>query len=158
MTRQPTPAAATDIRQHEPVAMTVERFQRLFNTLSAGQVSGLAEVYSEQVQFIDPFSTVEGLAELQTYFDKVYANVTACRFEFGDTLVSGDQACVEWTMHLQHPRLRRGRELAVQGISRLTIADGRVLYHRDYFDAGELLYENLPLLGSAVRLVRSFAS
>lgn len=158
MTRQPTPAAATDIRQHEPVAATVDRFQRLFNTLSAGQISGLAEVYSEQVRFADPFSTVEGLENLQAYFDKVYTNVTACRFEFGDTLVSGDQACVEWTMHLQHPRLRRGRELNVRGISRLTITEGRVCYHRDYFDAGELLYENLPLLGSAVRLVRSFAS
>ena len=44
------------------------------------------------------------------------------------------------------------------GISRLTIAEGRVLHHRDYFDAGELLYENLPLLGSAIRLVRNFAS
>ncbi|MFL1405179.1 nuclear transport factor 2 family protein [Marinobacter sp. M1N3S26] len=158
MTRHPSSAAATDIRQHESVAVTVERFQRLFNTLSAGRVTGLAEVYSEQVRFVDPFSSVEGLEELQAYLDKVYTNVTACRFEFDDTLVSGDQACIEWTMHLQHPRLRRGRELAVHGISRLTIAEGRVRYHRDYFDAGELLYENLPLLGSAVRLVRSFAS
>lgn len=156
MTRQPIPA--TDIRQNEPVTVTVERFQRLFNTLSAGQISGLDEVYSEHVRFVDPFSTVEGREQLQAHFDKVYTNVTSCRFEFGDTLVSGDHACVDWTMHLQHPRLRRGRELAVQGISRLTVTEGRVHYHRDYFDAGEMLYENLPLLGSAVRLVRSFVS
>ena len=158
MNRQPTPATATDIRWHESVTASVERFQRLFNTLCSGNVSGLEDVYSPGIRFSDPFGSVDGLNHLQHYFDKVYSNVTACRFQFGDVLISDNNACVEWVMHLRHPKLRRGRELTVHGISRLTISEGRVSYHRDYFDAGEMLYENLPVLGSAVRWVRSFAS
>ncbi|MFC4260441.1 nuclear transport factor 2 family protein [Marinobacter lacisalsi] len=158
MTTQPTFGTAINIHQNESVAGTVERFQRLFNTLCAGNMAGLGDVYSPHVRFMDPFEAIEGLDELRAYFDKVYSNVTACRFIFGNVLISDNNACIEWTMHLTHPRLRRGREVTVQGISRLTIAEGRVEFHRDYFDAGELLYENLPVLGSAIRLVRSFAS
>lgn len=158
MSRQPTSASTTDIRGHESVAATVERFQRLFNTLCSGHVTGLEDVYSASVCFSDPFGDVEGLDQLQHYFDKVYANVTDCRFQFGDVLISDNNACVEWVMHLRHPKLRRGRELTVHGISRLTVSGGRVSYHRDYFDAGEMLYENLPVLGSAIRWVRNFAA
>lgn len=158
MNTHPTSTSATDIREHESVAATVERFQRLFNILCSGNVTGLDDVYSADVRFSDPFGTINGLNDLQHYFDKVYTNVTACRFQFGDVLISDNNACVEWIMHLRHPKLRRGRELTVHGISRLTVSEGRVSYHRDYFDAGEMLYENLPVLGSAIRWVRSFTS
>ena len=158
MSKQTTSATATDIHQNESVAGTVARFQRLFNNLSAGNISGLEEVYNTRVHFADPFGAVDGLPELQAYFDKVYTNVKACRFRFGDVLISGNNVSIEWTMHLSHPRLRRGREVTVQGISRLVVAEGRVSNHRDYFDAGEMLYENLPVLGPAVRWVRKFAS
>ncbi|MBW6508769.1 MAG: hypothetical protein K0A94_04400, partial [Desulfuromonadales bacterium] len=65
-----------------------------------------------------------------------------------------------WVMHLRHPRLNRGAEVEVPGISYLHIAaDGRVDEHRDYFDLGALLYERLPLLGPLVRAVkRRFAA
>lgn len=154
----PTPEPATDIYRNESVAGTVERFQRLFNTLSAGNVAGMAEVYSPDIRFTDPFGTVDGLDYLQAHFEKIYANVRSCRFDFSDVLLDGDRACLVWVMYLQHPRLRRGREVTVHGMSHLTIAGGRVRTHRDYFDAGEMLYENLPVFGSFVRRIRRHAS
>lgn len=154
----PPTATATDIYRNETVSGTVERFQRLFNALSAGNVAGLDDVYSPCVRFSDPFGNVEGLDQLQRYFDKVYANVRSCHFEFHEVLISGNDACLTWVMHLRHPRLRRGQEVTVHGLSRLTIVEGRVQFHRDYFDAGELLYENLPVLGALIRRIRNHAS
>lgn len=158
ITNTPTPAPATDIYRNESVAGTVERFQRLFNTLAAGNVTGMAEVYSADIRFTDPFGAIDGLDHLQAHFEKIYANVRSCRFDFTDAVLSGDRACLVWVMYLQHPRLRRGREVTVHGMSHLTIAGGRVGFHRDYFDAGELLYENLPVLGTLVRRIRNHAS
>lgn len=151
-------ATTTDIHSNEAVSATVERFQRLFNTLSAGNVSGLAEVYSEDVCFSDPFGSVSGRRELQAYFEKVYTNVRSCRFDFAEVIVNGDQACLSWVMHLQHPKLRRGREITVHGMTHLKVRDGRVQFHRDYFDGAELLYGNLPMLGGAIRWIRNYAS
>ncbi|SET26814.1 MULTISPECIES: nuclear transport factor 2 family protein [Marinobacter] len=158
MTIQGTTATATDIHQNETASATVERFQRLFNTLSSGNVTGLAEVYSTDIRFTDPFGTVTGREELQAYFEKVYTNVRSCRFSFAEVIISRDHACLAWVMHLEHPKLRRGREITVHGMTHLTIEAGRVNYHRDYFDGAELLYGNLPLLGGAIRWIRNYAS
>jgi len=43
----------------------------------------------------------------------------------------------------------------VRGSSHLKLAaDGRIAWHRDYWDAAEELYEKLPVLGSLMRWLR----
>ena len=37
-------------------------------------------------------------------------------------------------------------------------ADGRVVYHRDYWDAAEELYEKLPVLGPLMRWLKRQAA
>jgi hypothetical protein len=32
--------------------------------------------------------------------------------------------------------------------------DGRIAYHRDYWDTGEELYAKLPVIGIAIRFLR----
>ena len=49
----------------------------------------------------------------------------------------------------RHPRLARGAPIRVEGCSYLQWRD-KVHLHRDYFDAGALLYEHLPLLGGTI--------
>jgi len=36
----------------------------------------------------------------------------------------------------------------------LALAAGKVARHRDYCDAGEEVYEKIPVLGAVIRLVR----
>ena len=52
-------------------------------------------------------------------------------------------------MHTSHPRLAGGQLIEVEGCSFLLWRD-RVYRHRDYFDAGALLYEHLPVLGRVI--------
>lgn len=139
------------------VPATLDEFMRLFNELDKGNLNRLPEVYSEDIQFQDPLGSVSGLDQLTQYFAGAYANAISCRFEFSEPVVSGDWAAVPWLMYLRHKRIRRGQEISVDGISRLQIRDGKVCYHRDYFDAGQLLYENLPLVGRIIRLVKGYA-
>ncbi|MDX1634364.1 MAG: nuclear transport factor 2 family protein [Marinobacter sp.] len=153
----------TQTQQVKPVANPAEppvvaRFRDLFNGMSSGNLGELARVYSDRIRFTDPFKTVHGLDELMGYFEGAYANVIDCRFEFGDTLVDGDQVCLTWVMKLRHKRIRRGELIEVDGISRLELKEDLITLHRDYFDAGQLLYENLPVLGSAVRWLRRYAA
>lgn len=142
-----------------PVAgPVIDRFRDLFNRMSARDLGDLGRVYSNRIEFTDPFRTVQGLDELREYFEGAYANVIECGFDFGDTIVNGPDACLTWQMKLRHRRIRRGELIRVDGISRLRIENDRIILHRDYFDAGQLLYENLPVLGSAVRWLRRNAA
>lgn len=133
----------------------LEAFCAFFNKLDKSCTKELHEFYTPDVLFIDPLHRIEGADALERYFSALYENVTACQFRFHDRLAAGQQAFVTWTMHLSHPRLDGGRAIEVEGCSQLTFsADGRVSRHRDYFDAAAMLYERLPLLGGAIRLVK----
>ncbi|QTF92487.1 nuclear transport factor 2 family protein [Halomonas sp. BM-2019] len=133
----------------------LEAFYAFFNKLDKNCTKDVYRFYTPDVLFIDPLHRIEGARALEAYFRTLYENVTACRFDFHERQSSGDQAFVTWTLRLTHPRLDGGREIEVEGCSHLAFAeDGRVARHRDYFDAGALLYERLPLLGGAIRLVK----
>lgn len=136
----------------------VERFRALFNSIDPKDLPDLGTVYHPEVHFQDPFTEVDGLDALSRYFRSAYCNVLHCRFEFGPAFGTGTQQALPWTMNLRHKKLAGGQLVRVQGISHITVMDDRVVFHRDYFDAGQLLYENVPLLGPAVRLLRRYAA
>lgn len=139
-------------------APCLDRFKALFNQMSAHQLGEVDSVYGHDVIFTDPFVSVHGLDELSDYFTGAYANVISCSFAFDEAIHGDHSVCLPWTMTLRHKRIRRGQPVQVEGISRLRIVDDKVVLHRDYFDAGQLLYENVPVLGTAVRWLRKYAA
>ncbi|MBC7184448.1 MAG: nuclear transport factor 2 family protein [Marinobacter sp.] len=153
-----TTASVIEVGTRNPaVPATLDQFRALFNQLDKGNLNKLSGVYSEHIRFQDPLTTVVGLDNLTHYFAEAYANVISCHFEFGEAVVQGEFAALPWVMHLRHKRIRKGREVQVQGISHLEIRNGMVCYHRDYFDAGEMLYENLPVVGRVIRWIKDQA-
>jgi limonene-1,2-epoxide hydrolase len=143
--------------QYAATPHVVNRFRELFNTLDKGNLNKLAGVYAEHIHFKDPLSEVRGLDELTRYFAGSYQNVIASHFVFGREVVDEGTVTLPWTMYLRHKRINGGREIQVEGISHLHIDCGKVNYHRDYFDAGQMLYENLPLLGGIIRKIKEHA-
>jgi hypothetical protein len=146
-------ASATTIRR-DP-SEVVSAFQRLYQSLGPGAVAfePLAEVYRNDLLFEDPFHRIEGLDALHEYFDALYRNVRSIRFVFHQHWMTADDAMLTWTMHLAHPRLNGGKPIAVEGCSMIRF-DHRIFYHRDYFDGGQLLYENVPILGKVIRKLK----
>lgn len=140
--------------------MALERFLRTYQQLNRDNLELLNQIYCENVRFCDPAHSINGLTNLRGYFAQLYAHVTSITFAFDPPHACGAQVFVQWRMRLCHPRLQGGKEIEVPGISCLHFADdGRVDEHRDYFDLGILLYEQLPLVGSLVRAIkRRFAA
>ncbi|KPQ18810.1 MULTISPECIES: nuclear transport factor 2 family protein [unclassified Halomonas] len=133
----------------------LENFCAFFNKLDNTCTEKLYEVYTEDIVFSDPLHRIEGQRALQRYFAAMYENVEHCQFVYHTRQRQGSQAFVTWTMTFAHSRLAGGRPIEVDGCSALTFADdGRVSLHRDYFDAGAMLYEHLPLMGRVIRWLK----
>jgi hypothetical protein len=84
----------------------------------------------------------------------MYATLDAPRFIVRDAIVQGDQCFLSWDFVF---RMRRfsSDEQTIHGGSHLKLAeDGRILVHRDYWDAAEELYEKLPLVGGLMRWLK----
>ena len=115
----------------------------------------LEDIYSENVQFRDPINTVIGLVQLEEYFGSSMKNLLDCRFEFHHSLEMPDsgEAVLFWTMHYRHKKLAGGKTLELTGSSHLMYSD-KVHYHQDYYDAGAMVYEHLPVVGSIIRRIK----
>jgi hypothetical protein len=128
----------------------LRHFAQQFASLDKDNLQRLDELYAPDVHFTDPLHDVRGIADLQRYFGELYANVSELRFDFhGYDQVAQGEGYLRWVMSYRHPRLAGGRLIQVDGCSHLHWRD-KVYRHRDYFDAGALLYEHLPVLGRVI--------
>ncbi|MEJ2761065.1 MAG: nuclear transport factor 2 family protein [Gammaproteobacteria bacterium] len=136
-------------------AGAVDGFKALYLRLNAENCWShlINGVYRRDMVFEDPFHRIEGIRGFKVYCAALYENLLYCRFRFHDEWEREGDAVLNWTMEYAHPKLNRGRDVRVEGVSRI-IFDEKVFYHRDYFDAGALLYEHLPILGGVIRTVK----
>lgn len=139
----------------ESIADPLLRFEELYRILDKDHLHLLPQCYGAEVVFEDPFHRVEGLEALRAYCGRLYANVISCGFTFHERIVGADSSVVTWTMHLHHPRLNGGRPFDTPGCSHLRFRQGLVVLHRDYFDAGAMIYERVSAIGPVIRFIKS---
>lgn len=135
----------------------LQKLIRFFETINTGNVSQLAQVYSEDVFFKDPFNEVRGLPDVVRIFSHMFEQVDSPRFVVTNHVLQGDQAFLTWDFLFRMKRFSTA-EQCIRGATHLRFGpDGRANFHRDYWDAAEELYEKLPLLGSMMRGLKRLA-
>lgn len=132
----------------------VQEFFDFYQRLDKNCTKDLANFYDSEIVFTDSLHEIRGLNPLIAYFDRLYARVDSLGFEFSEPDIFADRCWCSWQMTFRHPRLRRGQAIQVQGASRLDWREDKVVRHRDFFDAGQMLYEQVPLLGTGIRLLK----
>lgn len=142
---QPTAAA-----RPEPLL----RLAAFFEALTPQSLDDIDRIYTETAQFKDPFNEVQGLAAIRRVFDHMFATTEAPRFVVRTALGDARQGFLTWDFHFRS-KGRGARTWVIHGASRVEFGpDGRVLLHRDYWDAAGELYEKLPLIGAVLRALR----
>ena len=133
----------------------LQKLRSMYMRVDKKILRALPDIYSDDVQFRDPLQAVNGLEHLTSYFTSRMSGLLECRFEFHHSMeISGrGEAILFWTMHYRHKKLAGGKALELTGNSHLLFND-KIYYHRDYFDAGSMLYEHIPLIGFAIRRVK----
>lgn len=130
------------------------KLQDFYASLSDEALNELGEIYSPDVEFVDPVNSHKGLAQLTTYFSHLLSNCHTCKFDIHGYDNCGQTLFIRWTMHYAHPKLKNAQQLSLDGISELHIRDERVYYQRDYYDMGAMLYEHIPVIGAVIRWLK----
>ena len=123
----------------------VNKFCDYYQDLNLEKLSQLDELYNGDAVFIDPLHSIKGLVEITHYFEQMIINVTDCRFQIVDVLETDGQAFITWIMSYSHPKLNQGNTIELAGSSHLKF-NAHIIYHRDYYDVGQMLYEHIPVL------------
>jgi hypothetical protein len=128
----------------------------IFEKLTKDSLYLIDEFYSPDVDFVDPVGTIKGSANIKKYYESLYKNVKTIRFDFSDFIVQGDQLVGVWKMTLVTDKLNGGEPIVVDGNSVIRFnSQGQAIYHRDYFDMGVFVYENIPVLGRVIKGIKN---
>lgn len=132
-----------------------ERIHRLFNQLRADNLKILDDFYDSNVEFLDPVGSHNGIDSVKTYYKNLYENVDSITFEKMGHVQEGDKHVYFWRMKLKTPAIKNGEEFSVEGTSHIIFNEKNLVsYHRDYFDMGEFVYENVPVLGWIIKKIK----
>jgi len=155
-----SPPAAAEFTPGDPAeAAALERLRAYFADMSELSVrEQTASVYAPDGYLNDNLAFVEGADAIEAYFAHAVAQVSALQVEFLDVARSGPDYYIRWSMTIQAPRLNGGRPMVSHGVTHFRFdGEGRVLVHKDFWDAGTGLYEYLPGVGGLVRRIRGAA-
>ena len=129
--------------------------KKTFNGLDKNNLLILNNFYDENIDFTDPIGNIKGLSLLKKYYAHVYANVISINFDFQQVNYQNDFYFAKWIMNIQVKGLNGGAPYPVEGFSVIKFNDhNKVDYHRDYLDLGSMVYENIPVLGKAIKLIK----
>jgi steroid delta-isomerase len=129
-----------------------------FEMFSIDMLDQLDSVYAANAFFKDPFNEVRGLAAIERVYRHMFDQVEGPRFVITKHVLQDEHAFLTWDFQFRMKRFSRA-EHRIRGASHLHFdKDGRIICHRDYWDAAEELYEKIPVLGGLMRILKRSAA
>jgi steroid Delta-isomerase len=133
----------------------LNRLVNYFQALSPATVADMSRVYTEDAYFRDPFNEVTGIEPIKHIFGEMFVRLHEPRFVITEKIVQENSAILIWDFDFRIKSLKPNLARRIHGLSHIRFAaDGRVNYHRDYWDAAGELYEQFPLIGSVMRWLK----
>jgi hypothetical protein len=133
--------------------MHLDSVLHFFESLSPQSLGNITELYDADAYFKDPFNEVRGQSAIMQIFQHMFKQVEAPRFIIKQSVLQESDAFIVWDFEY---RLRGTySQQKIHGSSHVRFnSAGKVVYHREYWDAAEELYEKIPLLGYLMRFLK----
>lgn len=130
-------------------------WRAFLETLRPDGMDRLDRLAAPDIHYHDPFVDARGLANVKRVFARVFDDIEDPRYTFTHCARDGDTCFLRWHFTCRPKTIRQGLPWICDGITEIRFdAQGRVLAHWEHWDAGEQVYEKLPVLRAVIRLVK----
>jgi steroid Delta-isomerase len=137
----------------------IDNIVAYFETITPETVSRVHELYTSDAYFKDPFNEVRGVKQIEHIFTHMYTALDKPRFIITTKIVDGLNCFLVWDFKFYMKNYNKTTEQTIRGGSHLVLnAEGKIVSHRDYWDAAEELYEKLPVVGALMRWLKKRAN
>ena len=138
----------------ETIDRSLAQFRELFADFRPEAArNNAATLYSEDAYFNDGFVELTGSAAIADYFGRSAEATEAIEVEIEQVTPTEDGVYLRWIM--TYTIHYRSMTIVAPGISHLRFTpEGRISYHRDYWDGSGALMEVVPLGGSLLLAVK----
>lgn len=136
---------------HPP--LDAERFRELFadGPFDASVNDRLGPYYAEDVVFTDPIQTVRGRDQFFAMNLRLIGRARSIRFDVRHLAQRGDEIMAVWTMTMSPKPF--GPTVTIDGVTHVTLRDGLVWRHTDYWDLLGSVMSAIPLVGAVYRAI-----
>jgi hypothetical protein len=137
----------------------IDNIVTYFETITPETVSRVHDLYTADAYFKDPFNEVRGAKHIEHIFAHMYTALDKPRFIITTKIVDGLNCFLVWDFKFYMKNYNKTTEQTIRGGSHLVLnEEGKIVFHRDYWDAAEELYEKLPVVGALMRWLKKRAN
>ncbi|MGE5475689.1 MAG: nuclear transport factor 2 family protein [Bacteroidales bacterium] len=130
-------------------------WRAFLETLRPDGMDRLDHLAAPDIHYHDPFVDARGLANVKRVFARVFDDIEDPRYTFTHCARDGDTCFLRWHFTCRPKTIRQGLPWICDGITEIRLDhEGRVLAHWEHWDAGEQVYEKLPVLRAIIRVVK----
>ncbi|MFH1806152.1 MAG: nuclear transport factor 2 family protein [Pseudomonadota bacterium] len=129
---------------------TAEKYAACFTHLRPETVADLRDVTTSDIRFTDPFTQITGQDDLCAYLGKMFVEAENPRFIVTHIALDRDLAFLRWQFSARIPVLG---DWQFTGMSEIGFNDdgSKVTSHIDHWDASQVFYARIPVLGWFIR-------
>ena len=134
----------------------LERVNSLYSDYCYENLSkNVTQVYAEKTYFRDAFKQFDSAEAIREYMIDGLKPLEGAEFVFNRVARSGSDYYLDWTMRLDFKKTPTGTWEESIGMTHMRFnADGKVIFHQDYWDPTDIVYRRIPIAKQLIAFVK----
>jgi hypothetical protein len=137
-------------------AAMLDRVKELFSHYTRENLAdNITQVYADEVYFRDAFKQLNSADAIREYMLAGLAPLDQAEFVFNRVARSGSDYYFDWTMRLDFKKTPPNTWEESIGVSHMRFnAQGKVIFHQDYWDPTDIVYRRIPIARQLIAFVK----
>ena len=129
----------------------INKYKNAFENLEVTNINSLLNLVDDNVVFEDPFNTIIGKDNLRELFLEMFKKLQQPKFKVLNVFYKQDLAIIKWNFSCKIFR----KDICFDGLSEVTVKNGKIKKHLDFWDSGKNFYTQVPILGRIFKKIHN---
>ena len=129
----------------------INKYKNAFENLEATNINSLLNLVDDNIVFEDPFNTIIGKDNLRELFLEMFKKLQQPKFKVLNIFYKQNLAIIKWNFSCKIFR----KDISFDGFSEVTVKNGKIKKHLDFWDSGKNFYTQVPILGRIFKKIHN---
>ena len=129
----------------------INKYKNAFENLEVTNINNLLNLVDDNVVFEDPFNKIIGKDNLRELFLEMFQKLQQPKFKVLNIFYKQNLAIIKWNFSCKIFR----KDICFDGLSEVTVNNGKIKKHLDFWDSGKNLYTQVPILGRIFKKIHN---
>ena len=133
------------------IKKVINKYKNAFENLEIKNVHSLLNLVDENVMFEDPFNKIIGKENFKKLLLEMFKKLQKPKFKVLNIFYKQDLTIIKCTFSCEILM----KEICFDGLSEVTVKNGKIIKHLDFWDSGKNLYTQIPFLGRIFKKIHN---